>query len=258
MEENHKLVVASRHLLAYLSRCCKLIGKLIHLTITKPNLTYAVHIISRFMQTRRMEHMEPAKRVLHYFTQRRQCSPTSRISHWGTCLVSCRSLIGYFIMLGNSSISWKSKQQTIVSRSSVEAEYRAAFATSELVWIRSFLASLGIFRSTMKLHCDSQKLLHKARNQCFMRERNSLKQIVISFRRSWRQEYSLYLMQVLRTNQSIFSPRLSAELNSNSSRASWALLIYILQLEGGCQDRMQHIFRYILSQQYLVHLVPTN
>ena len=42
-----------------------------------------------------------------------------------------------------------------------------ALTTSELIWLRSFLASLGIFPSPMKLYCDSQVALHIARNHVF-------------------------------------------------------------------------------------------
>lgn len=72
-------------------------------------------------------------------------------------------------MLGGSPISWKTKKQTTVSRSSAEAEYRSmASAVSELVWIKLFLASLGVFQKRpIRLYCDSQAALHIANNPVF-------------------------------------------------------------------------------------------
>ena len=88
-------------------------------------------------------------------------------SDWRACLISRQSLSAYFIMLGRSSISWCSKKQATVFRSLAEAEYYSmALTTSELVWLRSFLASLGIFSSPM-WHCDSQVALHITHNPVF-------------------------------------------------------------------------------------------
>jgi len=62
------------------------------------------------------------------------------------------------VTLGGSPVSWKIKKQATVSHSSVEAEYRSmAVATSELVWLKTLLTSLGVFLpQAMKLFCDSQ------------------------------------------------------------------------------------------------------
>ena len=77
-----------------------------------------------------------------------------------------RSLIGYFVIIGSSPISWKTKKQPIVSRSSVEAEYHSmATITCELKWLKSMLSSLGISHlQPIKLYCDSQADLFIAAN----------------------------------------------------------------------------------------------
>jgi len=91
-------------------------------------------------------------------------------SDWGACPVLQKSLSGYFITLDGTPVSWRGKKQATVSRSLVEVEYRSmALTTSELIWSRSFLASLGIFPSRM-LYCDSQAALHIARNSLFHKE----------------------------------------------------------------------------------------
>ena len=56
--------------------------------------------------------------------------------------------MGYFITLGDAPISWKTKKQPTVSRSSVEGEYQAmAFATSELIWLRTLLHDFAVDHS---------------------------------------------------------------------------------------------------------------
>ena len=66
-------------------------------------------------------------------------------------------------------MSWKSKKQAVVSRSSAESEYRAmAHTTSELVWISYLLHQLGIESSgVMQLWCDNRAAIHIATNPVF-------------------------------------------------------------------------------------------
>ena len=137
--------LARRRELGDATRYRQLVGRLIYLILTRSELTYAVQILSQFMQSPKEEHMEAAPRVLHYlkgstgegillhaksdFQLYEFCD-----SDWGACSLSRRSLTSYFITLGGSFISWRTKMQATVSKSSVEAEYGAmAVATSELV-----------------------------------------------------------------------------------------------------------------------------
>jgi len=180
IEENHKLALACGRELPDATRYRRLVGRLIYLTITRPELTYAVHVLSQFMQSPREDHMDAARRVVRYLKGTPGdglfLSSTSNLqvygycdSDWGACPLSRRSLTGYFVTLGGSPISWRTKKQATVSRSSAEAEYRAmAVATSELIWVRTLLAALGIFHpQPMKLFCDSQSALHIAKNPVF-------------------------------------------------------------------------------------------
>ena len=76
---------------------------------------------------------------------------------WGNDLCDRRSTTGYCFYLGNNVVSWSSKKQHVVSRSSTEAEYRSlANATSELLWLQSLLAELKVqVRNIPVLWCDN-------------------------------------------------------------------------------------------------------
>ena len=87
-------------------------------------------------------------------------------SDWASCAFSRRSTSGFCIMLGNSPVSWKTKKQNVVARSSAEAEYRAmALASCEVTWLRTLLKDMGItdLPPTM-LKCDNQAALAIAAN----------------------------------------------------------------------------------------------
>ena len=80
-----------------------------------------------------------------------------------------RSITGYCFLLGSSLISWRSKKQTFVARSSTKAEYRVlANTTFELLWLRWLLKNLGVSTSSATpLYCDNQSASHIAQNDIF-------------------------------------------------------------------------------------------
>ncbi|KAJ4808000.1 Retroelement pol polyprotein-like [Rhynchospora pubera] len=180
MEQNHRLAESVGDKFKDPAKYRRLIGRLIYLTITRPELCYSVHILAQFMQDPHQTHYEAALRIVRFFKGNPGQGLLLRAdgdlqlngfcdSDWASCLLTRRSLSGYFVMLRNSPISWKTKKQQTVSRSSAEAEYRSmANATSELLWLKSFLQSLDVIHSQpMKLSCDSQAALHIATNPVF-------------------------------------------------------------------------------------------
>ena len=87
----------------------------------------------------------------------------------GQNLVRMRSTSEYCVFVGGNLVSWKSKKQNVVSRSSVESEYRAMVqSVCEIVWIHQLLYEIS-FSITVptKLWCDNQVALHIASNPLF-------------------------------------------------------------------------------------------
>lgn len=180
MEPNHHLARCEGELFSEPEKYRRLIGRLIYLTITRPELSYSVHILAQFMGAPMVTHWEAALRVIRYLKGcpgqgillRRDCNLQIYgfcDSDWASCPMTRRSLTGYFVLLGSSPISWKTKKQPTVSRSSAEAEYRSmATTTCELKWLKPLLFCLGVRHDRpMRLYCDSQAALHIAANPVF-------------------------------------------------------------------------------------------
>ncbi|XP_070052858.1 uncharacterized mitochondrial protein AtMg00810-like [Nicotiana tomentosiformis] len=118
-----------------------LIRKLNFLTLTRPDLSFAVQHLSQFMQKPCVPHTKSALHLLRYlngtsdpeiflnnssyFSVQVYCD-----SDWGSCPDSRRSVTSFCILLGGSLVCWKSKKQAVISLSSAEAEYRSLSKTT--------------------------------------------------------------------------------------------------------------------------------
>lgn len=158
----------------------RLIGKLIYLRVTRPNITFAVHVLSQFMRQPTTSHLQAAVRVLRYLAgnpgQGIMLTSSSAVqiktycdSDRASCPITRRSITGFCILFGNSPISWKSKKQTVVARSSAEAEYRGMAITScEITWIAALLKDMGLTNLPPTiLQCDNKAAIAIAENPVF-------------------------------------------------------------------------------------------
>lgn len=158
----------------------RLIGRLLYLSLTRPDISYAVQQLSQFMQTPHQQHFKAALAVVRYLhgtSFKGLFLPASNDlklrafsdADWASCTDSRRSITGYCIFLGTSLVSWKSKKQSTVSRSSAESEYRAMASTvCEVQWLFSLLKDFHILVPTpIPLHCDNTAAIHIAANPVF-------------------------------------------------------------------------------------------
>jgi Reverse transcriptase (RNA-dependent DNA polymerase)/Integrase core domain/gag-polypeptide of LTR copia-type/GAG-pre-integrase domain len=158
----------------------RLVGKLIYLTITRPDITFTVSYISQFMQRPMQGHMRLVDQVLRYLKSApgrgilmKNNGHTDIVGYadadWAGSPHDRKSTSGFCMFVGGNLVTWKSKKQSVVARSSAEAEYRAmAQATSEIVWLRTMLRDLDHnSASPTKLFCDNQAAIYIASNPVF-------------------------------------------------------------------------------------------
>ncbi|XP_019055285.1 PREDICTED: uncharacterized protein LOC109115550 [Nelumbo nucifera] len=156
IDVNHKLSTNDGELLADRGVFQRLLGKLLYLYMTRLDISYAMSVISQFMHAPRETHMTTAKKVLCYlkgtpvkgilFAKHRHMKiEVYTNANWVGNVDGRRSTLGYCAMVAGDIVSWSSKKQTVVARSSSKAKYRAmAHGVSELIWLKSLLNEMGV------------------------------------------------------------------------------------------------------------------
>ncbi|BBH02385.1 hypothetical protein Prudu_012927 [Prunus dulcis] len=124
-EQNHKLGLYPDQVPTDKERYQQLVGKLIYLAHTRPDIAYAVSVVSQFMHSPSEDHMGAVTRILRYLkvTLARDVEGYTD-ADWAGSATDRRSTSGYFTFVGGNLVTWRSKKQKVVSRSSAEAEYR--------------------------------------------------------------------------------------------------------------------------------------
>ena len=139
-------------------------------TCTRPDITYTVRELARFMASYGPAHIAAEKHLLCYLRGTTShgitlggsetVQPLFKAltdSNWGMG-DSCKSVSGFLIMMVASPLSWSSKQQAVVALSSCEAEYLATtHCVHDVLWFRNLFAELGFPQGQLTtLFCDNQ------------------------------------------------------------------------------------------------------
>ncbi|KAI5314325.1 hypothetical protein L3X38_043501 [Prunus dulcis] len=167
--ENHKLGVYLDQVPTNKERYQRLVERFIYLSLTCPNIAYMVSDASQFMHSPSKDHMVALMRILIYL----KSAPGRDLlfkknghldlegytdANYAGNITNIHYTSGYFTFVGSNLVTWHSKKQNVVFRSSTESEYRGfAQGICEILWLRWLLAEIG-FRpdAATKLHCDSR------------------------------------------------------------------------------------------------------
>ncbi|CAL8085699.1 unnamed protein product [Prunus armeniaca] len=158
----------------------KLVGSLLYLTATRPDVMYAASLLARYMHGPSNKHYGIAKRVLryikgtldyglHYMKGKKAVLVGFYDSDWGGSLDDSKSTSGYAFSFGSGVFSWASMKQNCVSLSTAEAEYiSAAEATTQAIWLRFVLEDFGELQAeATPLQCDNTSAISITKNPVF-------------------------------------------------------------------------------------------
>jgi histone deacetylase 1/2 len=182
LPSNHKLSVCGGDKLgdADCTRYRSLVGALQYLTLTRPDISFAVNKVCQFLHAPTTTHFSAVKRILRYVRgtsnfglriRKSRCRIVSSFSDadWAGDVDDRRSTGGFAVFLGDNLISWIAKKQATVSRSSTEAEYKAlANATAEMMWVQKLLTELRVPHARVAwLWCDNLGAKYLSANPIF-------------------------------------------------------------------------------------------
>ncbi|XP_062075110.1 uncharacterized mitochondrial protein AtMg00810-like [Humulus lupulus] len=131
------------------------IGALQYLTHTRPDISYPVNNHSQFLKSPITIHRSAAKRILSYLKRTMNnlhITPGDNLNltcysdaDWACCPDDRRLIGGYCVFLGDTLISWSSKKQYVVARSSAESQYRAlSHLAAEISWLQELLQEIKV------------------------------------------------------------------------------------------------------------------
>ncbi|KAM0065342.1 putative RNA-directed DNA polymerase [Helianthus debilis subsp. tardiflorus] len=174
---NQKLYIEEKAELADKERYQRMVGKLIYLPHTQPDIAYVVGVVSQFMHQPQGAHMDADLRIIRYLKGTAGHGVLFRPNgHLETQLYTDadlagdkgnrRSTSGYFTLVGGNLVTWRSKKQKVVALSCAEAEFRGiARGLTEVLWVRRLLTEIGYpSQETTKIISDNKAAIQISEN----------------------------------------------------------------------------------------------
>ncbi|XP_057860378.2 secreted RxLR effector protein 161-like [Cryptomeria japonica] len=145
----------------------QMIGSLMYLVNTRPDICYPINALSKFMCDPKEIHLMAVKHIMRYLQGTLNYGLKYENidlnlhgftdSDWDGSVTNRKNTSGYCFSLGSAMISWISRKQSLVAQSSIEAKYiTSSIAAREAIWLRKLL--VGLFGEPMKpsiIHCDN-------------------------------------------------------------------------------------------------------
>ena len=176
IHQNHQLGAITKGILVDKWRYQRLVGRLIYLSHTRPDIAYAISMFSQFMLSPLECHMDAVLRILRYLKSTLGKGLLfSKNNHfrveaytdtvWANSITDKRSTSGYCTFVGSNKVTWRSKKQHVVARSSAKAEFRAiALGICELM-LKGLLRELQVnLEYPMRLYYDNKVIINIVHN----------------------------------------------------------------------------------------------
>ncbi|WVZ89593.1 hypothetical protein U9M48_035973 [Paspalum notatum var. saurae] len=188
-----------------------MIGSLLYLTATRPDIQFAVFLCARYQASPRTSHRQAVKRIFRYlkFTPELGLWYSSGSSLFlrgfsdadnAGCRIDRKSTSGTCQLLGTSLVSWSSHKQANVSLSTTEAEYIAAASSSQLLWMKATLSDFGLRFGKIPLLVDSTSAISVAKNP-ILHSRTKHIDVTFHFLRDHYEKGDIDLVHVASENQ---------------------------------------------------------
>ncbi|XP_071704970.1 secreted RxLR effector protein 161-like [Rutidosis leptorrhynchoides] len=178
MIPNQKLYMEDEVDLADKGQYQRMVGKLIYLAHTRPDIAHAVGVVSQFMHQPQVHHMKAVIRIIRYLKKTADHGVVFKgnghlkthiytDASWTGEKGDRKSTSGFFTLVGGNLVAWRSKKQKVISLSSAESEFRGiAKGVVESLWIKKLLTEIGFpSKEAIQIFCDNEAAIAISENR---------------------------------------------------------------------------------------------